>query len=223
MSVVRRSAVLVYAIVANIALLWAQSGPPTGLDLSGTWTLDTYLSDGPAQVAGAVRGDFGQPTGEIAPSGRGMEGGRRGGGEPREGDRGRGGSRGDRSGRNEQANLEAQNRLNDVTAPLRYPPTPLTIKQTATAVTFTDQQGRERTLTTNGKREKLTFESLTLDTTSRWEGPLLVSEQDLGKGQKMTFTYSIVPTTKQLLVRITIERAPNQPGPFEIRQVYNKQ
>jgi hypothetical protein len=56
----------------------------------------------------------------------------------------------------------------------------------------------------------------------RWEGPQLVSEQDLGGGRLVRYTYSIVPTTKQLLVRVAIDRTPGFPGPFQIRLVYNR-
>ena len=112
--------------------------------------------------------------------------------------------------------------MNEMTASVRYPPTTLTISQTDTAVTFSEPRGRTRTFTTNGKREKQTLEAITLETTTKWEGPTLVSEQDLEKGRKMTFTYSIVPTTKQLLVRVELERAPGQPGPIEVKQVYNR-
>jgi hypothetical protein len=31
-----------------------------------------------------------------------------------------------------------------------------------------------------------------------------------------------VPTTGQLVIRVNFERVPGQPGPFEIKLVYNK-
>ena len=66
------------------------------------------------------------------------------------------------------------------------------------------------------------FGSASLEVASRWEGPQLVSEQDLGSGRLVRSTYSIVPTTKQLLVRVTIDRTAGFPGPFQIRLVYNR-
>src|SRR5262249_15062261 len=103
-----------------------------------------------------------------------------------------------------------------------YPPPTLTISQNATAVTFTDAQQRTRTLQTSGKREPQTSDAGPVQTTTRWEGPQLVSETDLGSGMTMTHTYLLVPTTKQLLVRVTFERAPGQMGPFQVKYVYDR-
>ena len=109
-----------------------------------------------------------------------------------------------------------------ITRPLRYPPTTLRISQSDGSVTIADEQGQSRTFQTNDKREPQTFETARADTTARWEGPNLVIDYDLGKGRKMTYTYSIVPTTHQLLVRVGFERAPKDPGAFEIRFAYNR-
>jgi hypothetical protein len=195
----------------------AQSRPPAGVDLSGKWTLDTYLSDSPEEIATALRLDFGgggggELFGLDPDSGRAGRGGmgRRGQGSPQ------------RGSRPDQASTDEQNRLNDLTAPLRYPPTTLTIAESAEAVVLTDDQGQARTLATTGAKEKQSLGTTPVDTTTRWEGPQLVSEQDLGKGRKVTFTYSIVPTTKQLLIRARIERGAGQSGPLDIKYVYNR-
>jgi hypothetical protein len=206
------------AIAAPIASGAAQQNA-AAVDLSGKWTLDTYLTDSSEQVLAAIRVNLGQGQGEQI-FGGGFEGGRygRGGGMGRRGNPngppGRAGS--------PQLTPDEQKRLDDLIAPIRYPPPTLTISQTASSVTFTDGQGQTRTVAPTGKHEKQTLGDYTFDMTSRWEGPQLVSEQDLDKGRKATYTYSIVPTTKQLLVRITFERSPGQTGPIEIRQVYNR-
>lgn len=194
----------------------AQSAPPAGFDLSGTWTLDTYLSDTPEEIAAAIRYDFGNFAGtelfSLEPeAGRGQRGGDR-----------QGQGRGQRGGQRDQQNVEEQNRLDDLTAPLRYPPPTLTIAQASDRVTLTDDQGQSRALATTGVKEKQPLGAATVDTTTRWEGPQLVSEEDLGKGRKVTFTYSIVPTTKQLMIRARLERGPGQSGPFDITYVYNR-
>jgi hypothetical protein len=209
---------VIIVVAAGPVLGQTQSIPPSRIDLSGKWTLDTYLSDHPQQVAAAIRIDLGQASERS--SGGGTEAGRFGRGEG--GRRGQGSSpRGGSTRANELSN-EEQTRLDELTAAVRYPPTVLTISQTASAVTFTDEQGRALTFMTDGKKEKTTLGGSQLETTTKWEGPLLVSDRDLGKGRKMTSTYSIVPTTKQLLVRVEFERSPGQPGPFEIKQVYNR-
>ena len=186
------------------------------VDLSGKWTLDTVLSDSPEQIAAAIRIDVGQGGGEnlfgeSGGSGAGRGNGGRRGGEPRSG-----------RGRNHQPSAEDQTRIDELTESLRYPPTGVSIAQTPAGITVTDEQQRARTLTPNGKREKQTVGSASLDVTTRWEGPQLVSEQDLGGGRLVRYTYSIVPTTKQLLVRVAIDRTAGFPGPFQIRLVYNR-
>lgn len=203
-------------IVAICLLLPIAASGQSPVDLSGKWTLDSVLSDSPEQIAAAIRIDVGQGGaenlfGESGAGGaaRGTGGRRRG--EPRS-----------TGGRNPQPNAEEQKRIDELTESLRYPPTALSIAQTPTAITVIDEQQRARTLTPNGKREQQTVGSASLDVASRWEGPQLVSEQDLGGGRLVRYTYSIVPTTKQLLVRVAIDRTAGFPGPFQIRLVYNR-
>ncbi|HZP47176.1 MAG TPA: hypothetical protein VFB07_01485 [Vicinamibacterales bacterium] len=160
------------------------------VDFSGTWTLDTYLSDNSEQVAAAIRADLriGSDTSTFLMTGA------RG---PRE--RGRNPHQADAK----PPNADEQKQIDDLTMALRYPAPTLKITQSGDAVTLTDAQGQTRTL-------------------DHWEGPQLVATTDLGNGRRMTATYSLVPTTKQLMVRTVIERAPNQPGAFEIKQVYDR-
>jgi|SRR5689334_19657021 len=205
------------ALVSAIFMLlpmvaWGQGA----VDLSGKWTLDTVLSDSPEQIAAAIRIDLGQGGGgnPFADS-AGGEAGHRNGGR-------RGGGSRPSGAPNHPANADEQKRMDELTESLRYPPTTVTIAQTPGAITVTDEQQRARMLTPTGKREKQTVGSASLDVTTRWEGPQLVSDQDLGNGRLVRYTYSIVPTTKQLLVRVAIDRTPGFPGPFQIRLVYNR-
>lgn len=214
----RHALALALSVACVAVAAHAQPRPPAAVDLSGKWTLDTYLSDSPESIAAALRIDLGIGSGDQLFAGD-LENGRSGrGGAGRRGQPPgqRGGARGG------DLNPEEQNRLNDLTAPLRYPPAVLTIVQSTDRLTLTDDSGQARTLTTSGAREKQPLGAITVDTTTRWEGPQLVSEEDLGKGRKITFTYSIVPTTRQLLVRARVERGPGQSGPFDIKYVYNR-
>jgi hypothetical protein len=115
---------------------------------------------------------------------------------------------------------DEQRTLDMITTPVRYPPPSLQVSETQTAVTFTDAEGRTRSFQTNGKREPQSFDSARVESSARREGPQLVIDFDLGKGRKMTYTYFVVPTSQQLLLRITFERAPKEPGPFEVKYVY---
>jgi hypothetical protein len=207
----RPSCASVAALAVIVCRLAGAQTPPAGIDLAGTWTFDTYLSDSPQQVAAAIRTDLGQEWSDaftgFGERGRSRGMGRRGqpGGEP-----------------SEAPNPEDQRALDNITAIVRYPPPTLQITQTAAAITIGDTQGASRTFQINGKREQQLFDSTRADSTARREGPQVVVDIDLGKGRKMTYTYSIVPTTHQLRVRVRFERAPNDLGPFEIKYVYNR-
>jgi len=208
---------LVSTIVVAAAL--ASAGPVRGLQnapeaaaLTGTWNLDSELTDRPEQIAAAVRADLAEGGGEQRFTG--FEGGR--------GGRGRRGGPPPNSGQREQQSRQDQEQLDAITAPLRYPPTRLIIAQSGTAITLTDPQGTVRTLDTSGTRGKQTVGAATVDVTARFEGPQLVVQEDIGKGRTFTWTYSVLPATKQLLVRVTIARGPGEPGPFEIKHVYDR-
>ena len=201
------------AVNALAAVVLLAAAP---VDLSGTWTLDTYLSDNPEQIAAAVRADLRLPNDEVAVGALGRGGGF-----------GRRGSRDAASkGGKERTEIrpEDQKRIDDVTSILRYAPPTLRVSQTDASITLSDPQGTTRTLAVTGKREKQIYgdNATAADTTTDWEGPQLVSSIDIGSGRRMTLTYSIVPTTKQLMVRAAVERAPNEPGPFEITLVYDR-
>jgi len=186
------AAILTVPFVAPAA---AQAPSGTAAALSGVWSLDTYLSDRPEQIAAAIRIDlgFGREFEGPAPD---RQSGMRGGDPRRQGGRGQG-------PRNEPPpNVEEQNKLEELLSPLRYPSTTLTMEVSADRASATDDQGKVRTL--------------------RWDGPQLAFDQDLGRGRKVLYTYSIVPTTKQLIVRVRFDRGPGLASPFEIRYVYNR-
>lgn len=192
---------------------YAQSAP--AVNLAGTWTFDTWLSDNPQQVDAAIRADLNE---QDAVDG-GFEGGAFGRGSGRRGDSAR---REGSQRREHRPDAEDQRTIDTLTQSLRYPPLMLQIMQSEASVSIGDTDGEARTFQVNGKRESQTFDTTRTETTARWEGPQLVIDVDLRNGRTMTYTYSIVPTTRQLLLRVTLERAPNQPGPFEIKLVYDR-
>jgi hypothetical protein len=217
-----------FGLLAALVILLATAGPrgraqspAPSADLSGTWTLDTYLSDSPEQIATAVRLDLGLAAADMSfgrGEGRGS-GAARGG---RDADRERGSAAARNTPPRSDLSQDEQARIDEVTTLVRYAPATVTVAQTATSVTFTDPRSGPRTFQTSGKREKQTFGSTTVDSTARWEGPQLVIELDLPKDRKMTTNWSIVPTTKQLMMRVTFARGPLEIGPFQIKQVYGR-
>jgi hypothetical protein len=213
------------ALLLVIGLMCARPAGAQGItagrpDFSGTWTLDTYLSDGPAQIAQEIRIDTGQP-GEEALLGRGTELGGFGG-------RGRGG-RGGFGGRErgdartaEQFSAEDRKKLTELTDPVQFASPTLTISQTETTIAIAGVRSGSQTLTTNGKAEKQALEAGVVDRVARWEGPALVVGYDVGHAGTVTYKYTLVPTTRQLLIRVNFERIRGQPGPFDIRLVYDR-
>jgi len=218
-SLLMRHALTLFALVcligpANAAVTVPQGGTPSG-SLAGTWTLDPYVSDHPEQVARALRVDTSEANEDVA---RGPSG--------REGDSSRGG--GGRSGTTRKLareSLSAADRklLSDMTDTIRFAPTTLTIAQTDTTVSITTGANTPPdTLHTDGKAEKYRLPSGTVERTARWEGPeQLVVEYDVGQSFGLTYTYHVAPTTGQLVIRIAVERRRGEPGPFEIKLVYN--
>ena len=203
-------------------LLSAQSAPP--VDLTGAWRLNTTLTDAPEQIDASVRADLGMSSNAAFADQFG------GGGF---GTRGGGGRRGRQapSGPNDRGNAtqspsrgpssEEQQTL-DMTKMVRLPTGQLSIAADASMVTFTDALDAVHTFHTNGKDEKQTYDTATITSNARWEGPQLVIDFDLTKGRSMTFTYSIVPVSKQLLVRVQIARAAKEIGSFEVKHVYDR-
>jgi hypothetical protein len=216
--IVQAATVVVFAAVLGAVTARLTAAP---VDLSGRWKLDTYLSDNPQQVETSIRIDLGLREASLPPVADDRDG-RNGRGGRGFGPRGEAGRR-DGADRSAQLSSEEQQHLDDVTHQLRYPPTDLTISQTDTSVTFKDELGQSRTFQIGVKHEKQTFGSTTVETTAHWEGPLLVVDFDLTKGRTMTYEYSIVPTTRQLLVRVTFQTGVRDVGPIVIKQVYGRE
>jgi hypothetical protein len=175
----------------------AQTVPAGERDLSGKWALDVYLSDSPKHVADALAATF-------APSASGEAGRARGRAETI------------------QAGQKDDPRRKELIDAVRFPPLTLTISETGTGVRFTDSMGRTRTFEANGKKAPHQFDAGAIDTRTMWVGPQLVIEYDLGQDLLLQYTYSLVPTTKQLLTLVTVVGKSERAAPFEIKQVYNR-
>ena len=195
----------------------AAQGPPTPqVDLGGTWSLDVHLTDHPEQIARAIQFDTGEFVAEAF--GRVAEGasdaaGRTG----RAGRSGRG-----REPQEEQMSPEDRKLLAELVRPIQFPPPTLTIAQQDAAVTITAGGRAPDTLRPDGKAEKQTLEAGIVNRTAVWKGLGLDVAYEVGRAGVLTYTYSIVPTTKQLLIRVNFERLPGRPGPFEVKLVYNR-
>jgi hypothetical protein len=210
-------AAVLAALVSGVRVESAQDTPAPGASLAGTWRLDPSLSDHPQQIALALRINTGEadPVELFGQAARGAPGRGRGarGGAPEE----------DRSGQSAGSNDEEREAdrkvLAELTEPIRVPPLTLTIAQ-AEAITIT---GAGKTPdVSSGRTDKYEVAGRTIERTATREGPTLVVTYDADDAGFLTYTYGLAPTTGQLIVRITVGRRANQPGPFVIKLVYNR-
>jgi hypothetical protein len=185
--------------------------------LSGSWALNTYLSDSPQQIANEIRYDIGDPGQSIELFGS-------------ESDAGRGTDRGGRGRRNERTGPAASNKpikpedrkiLDELTQAIQFAPTKLTIAETETQVSITTPMRGTQTLGTNGKTAQCPLDEGVVDCSSTWEGPHLLVTYQVGHAGRLRYTFALVPGSRQLVVRVSFERMEGVPAPFEIKLVYD--
>ena len=194
--------------------------PPAAAErpnFSGDWTLNRELSDEPQPTRNAD--DRRVPDGRRG-GGSGGFGGR--GGYGRHGGYG-GGYGGGRGSNQESADDRA--RIQEAIADARSPSPSLTISHSGASIAITDARGRTRFFQTTGAKDKHQFDAGTVDSTTSWNGDQLVTQYDFGAGRRLTFTYSLLPTTRQLVVRIRIDGAGQYGarGPTMLKYVYDPQ
>lgn len=204
---------LLLFLLAPVAPVIGQASAP--IDLSGIWALNVHLTDHPEQIARAIQID----TGEFMPEMRGR------GAEPvgGPGDRGTGAGRSSAERQPPADRMSGEDRklLTEVTRLVQFPPPMLTIAQDARTVTISGHASPD-VLRTDGKTEKRALETGSVNRTAAWQGPQLRVAYEIGRVGTLTYTYAIVPSSRQLLIRVNIERLPGQPGPFEIKLVYDR-
>ena len=204
--------------VASIASARAQTVPPAPSagdarpNLSGTWLLDSSISNDPTQA------NF-----EAAGEQRGQRSGGFGGGSSRRGRRG--GFGGARPGTRETvraATPDEHTRLQALTDRLKKSFASLVISHHDPNFVINDAQDHTLFFQTDGSPEENHLGSVTLTSTTHWDGSRLVTEFVLSNRQKLVYTYTMLPATKQLVLRVRPEAAESQRanGP-ELKLVYN--
>lgn len=215
-----RHASVVLAVALSIAVPEAArvGGQPAATPgVSGTWSLNTYLSDSPQQIANELRYDIEQSGQELM---RGVPGGILGSG--REGRSRSGRSAPESSGPSKPIAPDDRRMLDELTEAIRFAPTSLTISQNGSdVVSIATPLHGTQTLHTNGKSEKYPVAGGTVDRVARWEGLQLTVTYNVGHAGTLRYSYALAPNGKQLLVRVNFERTTGQPGPFEIKLVYD--
>lgn len=205
-------------ILVEVVPLSVRAGEQATTDLSGTWSIDTYLSDHAEQVARAIEFDTGEFKSD-AYTDRAARGGR---GTPAASDPARRGA--DREGRGgaiDRLSETDRKVLAELIRPVRFPPLTLKISQSDQTITIVGDREPYQ-MRTDGKAEKHLLETGSVNRTAQWTGPLLRVTYEVGRAGMLTYNYSIVPTTGQLLIRINFERMRDEPGPFDVKIVYNR-
>lgn len=190
------------AIVAVACLAApAQAQPPS--PLAGVWTLNRALSEFPTEIG------F-NPAWMRAPLA-----------DAQSGDTGRGGRGRQGAAAPFPARPESYDEARGVqllTAEVRTPPARLTIVDTVSAVTMTNELGQSRTLHPDGRQESIELQGVTVAVTSKREGDDLVAVYRAGQGREVRYTYSHSADPPRLTVDVQfVERGAGD----KARRVYN--
>ena len=188
-------------------------------DFSGTWSLDRDISGDLSkatfepQQTQAKRNDSGF-TGGFG--GRGFGGGRSGSSSRRPtppSDGSRGGTA--------PLTDDEKARLHDLALYVRGLASLVVEHTDHSTFTVTDGLGRSHLFLTDGTKTPQAFGGSTIDTVTKWDGPHLVTVYTIGPSHDVVFTYILVPTTKQVALRIQLEAGGHaSPEVPELKLVY---
>ena len=198
------------AALAAIAIVSAQSDDGHKPDFSGTWTLDRNLSTDPAQIDFAPKPDANrrpQRGGGIGGFGGGF---------------GRGGSRPRADNQNSAESLtpSEQERLKALTDQLKTATATLVISHHDPDFIVNDAQDHTLFLHTTGEREENHLGTITVNSSTHWDGSRVVTECVLGSRLTLVYTYTLLPNTRQLVVRVARQVEDRRPAGQDVRLVY---
>jgi hypothetical protein len=181
------------------------------LDFSGTWSLERSISTDPAQITFDPGGDR-QPN-----TGRGGFGGRAG--------RGYGGRNTRQGSGNGTVTLTPveQERLKALTSQLKSAASTLIISHHDPDFVVNDADDHTQFFQTNGARNENYVGSTTVTSSTQWEGSRIVTRYDISSRLKLEYTYTLLPKTRELVLRIARRNSDRQsPGEQEVKLVYEQ-
>ena len=165
-------------------------------DFSGTWSLNRNLSDDPSHV------NLEAPRGGRGGFGGGSSG--RGGG--------RGGFGGSRPGSRDTlaaSTPDEKARLQVLTDQLKRGSASLVISHHDPSFVIDDAQ-HAQFFQTSGTPDEQHLGSVTVTSTTHWDGSRLVTAYALSSRLNLVYTYTLLPKTKQLVFRARLEAADGQ-------------
>jgi hypothetical protein len=211
----RFASIALAAIVSIVCVLrgQTQATPPDAAhpNFSGTWTLNRQLSDDPLESTF----DRSQNRGDQEARGMGGYGGRRGFG-------GRGGGFGGspRAAASGDAGTQRSATASELIHEAKTSSTSLVISHSDPSLAVTNAFGHTSLFRTDGTSDTHQLPSGTVHSTTRWSGVRLTTQYDLGNGELLTYTYTLVPATQQLVVRIQLQRTQREAYAPVLKLVY---
>jgi hypothetical protein len=194
--------------LAAVAIVSAQPDDGQKPDFSGTWTLDRNLSTDPAQITFVPA-----PDANRRPQRGGIGG---------FGGFGRGGSRPRADSQNSAESLtpSEQERLKALTDQLKTATATLVISHHDPDFVVNDAQDHTLFLHTTGEHDENHLGTITVNSSTHWAGSRLVTECVLGSRLTLVYTYTLLPNTKQLVVRVARQVEDRRPAGQDVRLVY---
>jgi hypothetical protein len=215
------------ALVVFAGLLTLSAGRASAqTDFSGTWALDRDISGDPSKATfeppqpQARRRLGGFTVGLGGLGGRGGFGGR-GGSGGREGSSDAGDSDGTNANGAPALTVDERTRLRELADYVRGFTSLGIVHADNSTFAVTDAQGRSRVFHTDGSKTQHALATTTIDSTTRWDGPHIVTVYTIGPADELVFTYVLVPATKQMALRIRLDESgrPRADVP-ELRLIY---
>ena len=193
------------SVLARAQTAARETATSTRPNFSGRWSLDPALSSDPSKAAFDATPDrCGSRTG---------------------GRRGRlGGFGGSVDGNTGGAmTSDERTRLQELTNQIKKSFGQLTISHSDPTLTITDPQGHTQLFQTDGSKDQHQLSSITAESTTHWDDAHLVTEFALGSSRKLVYTYTLVPRTDQMVIRIRLDATNrSRAGPQEVMLVYSR-
>ncbi len=179
--------------------------PPSSLP--GRWNLNRELSEFPREIGFGVDWVLEDGTG-LGPSGGGRGAGAAGGS----------GGRSARPFIARRVSEDDVKRVQVLTAEVRNPPAHLTITDSGTSVTITDDRGQSRTFRPDVRDDPIRLDGVSVSANARRESGRLIVVYNVEQGRQLRYTYYQVPKTSQLTVDVQfVERG----GGDSVRRIYD--
>ena len=205
--------IMLFVALCSTAML--ADSPTT--DLSGTWTLDRTISVDPAKITFIPTAGSNNNQSQRRSGGRGGYGGFGGGG------RSYGGGSSNRNNQNAASNLSLveQQRVKVLTDQLKSASASLVISQQDSKVVVQDALKHSLTFPTDGSKATNNLADNVIESTTRWDNGHLVTECPVADRLTLVYTYTLLPATSQLVVRVNRKDGDNlRPFDPDVKLVY---